>query len=225
MILGKKLAIIMAHPDDETLGCGGLLAKRKEFGHLQTGIMLMTGGTAARGTDNDNKRHIDCLNALAVFGLHSCDVDFHQFPDNQMDLNSVLKYAKAVEEFLDSVNPEVVITHHGGDVNIDHRMTHQAVMTACRPWRYPGIKAILSAEIPSSTECAPSGFVQYRPNYFVELSAENIADKCWAFEKYEQEGGKPPHPRNECYFEALATIRGGEGGYEFAEGYQIERMR
>ena len=49
----------------------------------------------------------------------------------------------------------MVVTHHAGDLNIDHKITHQAVITACRPIPGQTVKRILSFEVPTATECSP----------------------------------------------------------------------
>ena len=79
---------------------------------------------------------------------------FFNFPDNEMDKVSLLKIVKKVEEKIRHLAPDTVITHYSHCLNIDHRITFEAVITACRPINNLSVKKILSFEIPSSTEWA-----------------------------------------------------------------------
>ena len=73
----------------------------------------------------------DIINATSIVGFKKVEV--FDFPDNEFDSVSLLSVIKIIEEQIDSFNPDIILTHHNNDLNIDHRITSQAVLTASRP--------------------------------------------------------------------------------------------
>ena len=189
---------VLAHPDDETLGCGGILHKY-------------------------NKQNILCLipvkrieeqtkSALNTLGIDN--YIFGSFDDQQLDKYPLLDLVKWVSSNMEKFNPTVVITHFDRCLNQDHRQLYQACVIATRPVK--NRIQLLSCEIPSST-----GFLgAFTPNYYVELSPENIVAKMKAVEDYVTEIKKSRSPE---VISALARVRGAESGYDYAEAFQIKR--
>ena len=140
-----------------------------------------------------------------------------------MDSIDLLDVVKEVEKKNEELKPDVVVTHHGGDLNIDHRIIHQAVITACRPQPGQTVKRILSFEVPSSTEWqSPSSGNPFVPNWFEDIS-DTLELKIKALEAYESEMRKWPHARSIKALEHLARWRGASVGAEAAEAFMLVR--
>lgn len=224
----KKILIVAAHPDDEVLGCGGSIAKWSKFGH-EVHILIMAEGITSREKKRERAAHQEELSYLAqssqkaskILGVQS--LKLLEYPDNRMDSVNLLDIIKSIEEHIDKVMPEVVVTHHSGDLNIDHRIVHQAVLTACRP--HPGniVTRILSFEIPSATEWqSPTYRSHFSPNWFEDIS-DVLELKIKALKAYHSEMREWPHSRSIKGVESLSRWRGASMGYEAAEAFMLLR--
>ena len=223
-----KYLVIAAHPDDEILGCGGSMAKWCKDGHV-VHVLIMAEGATSRDKSRDRVTRQKELSHLArsakkageILGVAS--VELLDYPDNRMDSVDLLDVVKSVEEHIDKNNPEVVVTHHSGDLNIDHQLVHEAVVTASRPQNDLPIKTLLFFEVPSSTEWQLPGRVPlFAPNWFVDIS--NIVDrKIRAFEVYAEELRDWPHPRSIKGVEYRARWRCATVGFEAAEAFSLGR--
>lgn len=213
--------VVAAHPDDEVLGCGGTIAKWAAEGR-SVHVLLMADGETARddatGAGCDARREA-AQAACAVLG--AADVVQLWFPDNRMDSTDLLDVVKAIENRIVGCQPTTVLTHHAGDVNVDHRVVHQAVLAACRPQPGHCVRELLYFEVPSSTEWQmPSTFA---PNYFVDVS-ETMPAKAAALDCYGSEMRPEPHPRSRTAVTSLARWRGATAGYHAAEAFMVGRM-
>lgn len=151
-------------------------------------------------------------------------MSFGEFPDNRMDTIALLAITKAVETLIAEHQPEMVFTHHAGDVNIDHRRMHEAVVTACRPQYDHPVKTLLCFEVPSSTEWQlPGSAPTFAPNWFVDIS-ETLDRKLAALEAYAAELRTWPHPRSRQGIEHLAHWRGATVGVDAAEAFILGRQ-
>ncbi len=223
-----KYLIITAHPDDEVLGCGGSMAKWAKEGH-EVHVLILAEGSTSRDKQRDRASRTEELSLLAqsakratyILGVES--VKLLDYPDNRMDSIDLLDVVKPVEEIIEKLQPEVVVTHHAGDLNIDHQIIHQAVITACRPQPGQTVKRILSFEVPSSTEWqSPSSGNPFVPNWFEDIS-DTLNLKIKALEAYKSEMRDWPHSRSTKAVEHLARWRGASVGVEAAEAFMLVR--
>jgi LmbE family N-acetylglucosaminyl deacetylase len=130
---------------------------------------------------------------------------------------------KKIEAAIEHHRPKSVFTHHGGDVNIDHRIVHDAVVAACRPVPQHPVRQLLFFEVPSSTEWRPPGSAPaFCPNVFVDIS-RTLAIKLKALEAYKTELRIFPHPRSLRAVTALAHWRGASAGVMAAEAFILGR--
>lgn len=217
----KTILVVAAHPDDEALGAAGTLARHAAEGD-QVHIVFLADGEGARGSvDNLSNRRQAAQAAGKVMGAIS--VQFEDFPDNQMDTVPTLNVAQSVEKIIAQIKPDIIYTHHGGDLNIDHQITHRAVLTACRPQPDFCVKEIYGFEVLSSTEWAsPDQDNAFRPVHHVDIS-KYYAHKKKALECYDSEMRDFPHARSYEAVEALATLRGVQVGLNKAESFTIIR--
>jgi LmbE family N-acetylglucosaminyl deacetylase len=225
----STVLVIAAHPDDELLGCAGTLARHAAAGD-DVHVVILAEGSTSRQANRDPNMHREELetlrqaaeNAGAILGVRS--VDCLGFPDNRMDSCDLLDVVKQIENVALSLSPDIVYTHHIGDVNIDHRIAHQAMFTALRPLPGSAIKRILTFETVSSTEWTPPGSgAPFQPNWFVDIGA-TLERKMEALSVYRSEMRDWPHPRSLHAVEHLARWRGASAGVEAAEAFMLLRM-
>lgn len=223
----KSILVVAAHPDDEVLGCGGTLAKLADSG-AAVHIVFLADGIYSRPGDADTQqvelitRRIAAKKACDLLGVHS--VFFGDFPDNRMDTVALLDIIKHIEALIARHQPDTVFTHHAGDVNIDHRRIHEAVVAACRPQNGHPVKTLLCFEVPSSTEWQlPGSAPVFTPNWFVDIS-DTIDRKLAALNVYADELRAWPHPRSLQGVEHLAHWRGATVGVDAAEAFILGRQ-
>jgi N-acetylglucosamine malate deacetylase 1 len=208
---------ILAHSDDEALGCSGTIAKHIEQGD-SVHLLFMTDGVASRirSKNNAKERLIAAQDAVQILGVSSFTT--LNFPDNKMDSIPLLDVVKEIEDKITQLQPEVIYTHHLGDLNIDHQITHKAVITACRP--QPGfcVKEIYAFEVLSSTEWQTPGVESFNPNIFVDIT-DYIDLKKQVLEVYSKEMHQQPHSRSVDNALRLNALRGNSVGVDYAEAF------
>lgn len=224
----KSILVIAAHPDDEILGCAGTIAKHTNAGD-QVNTLILSEGVTSREVIRDREKAKDELSVLAnaankagkILGVTSTNLEC--FPDNRMDSCDLLDVVKSIEASINTFIPEIIYTHHGGDLNIDHRVVHEAVMTACRPLPGHSVQSILFFEVPSSTEWQlPFSAPTFMPNWYVNIT-DTLHLKLEALMAYEAEMRDWPHPRSLRAVEYLSRWRGANVGVEAAEAFILGR--
>jgi LmbE family N-acetylglucosaminyl deacetylase len=218
----------VAHPDDEVLGCGASIAKWTASGIL-VHVLIMAEGITSRDVIRDKYEksgELSQLEKLAhqagkILGVNS--VTLLGFPDNRMDSLDRLDVIKAVEKEIERLKPDTVVTHHSGDLNIDHRIINEAVVTACRPQPENTVHRILSFEVPSSTEWQSStSILAFQPNWFEDVS-KTIDKKIEALKIYQSEMREWPHSRSLKNIINLSKYRGSSVGREAVEAFVLLR--
>lgn len=215
--------VVVAHADDEVLGCGGAIARHVAQGD-QVHVMYMADGVGSRGGDFEvevarrNEARDRALQVLGVTGWHA-----QQFPDNRMDSVPLLDVVQSLERNVQEICPNIIYTHHYGDLNVDHRVTQHAVMTACRPQPSSPVREIYAFEVMSNTEWASPGLAPFVPNAYVDITPYWEA-KRRALVAYELEMRSAPHSRSIAHIEYLARHHGCCMGVEFAEAFMVMRV-
>lgn len=222
-VLSRTVLVVAAHPDDEVLGCGGTIARHAAGGDV-VHLLFMTNGEDARG--NVPAGHVEARRqaaraAAALLGAQPPVL--LDFPDNRMDSLALLDVVQAVERQIAAVTPDVIYTHHGGDLNVDHRVVHQAVLTACRPQAWSPVQALYAFAVPSSSEWAGPGIgPAFQPTRFVDISGHQPAKRA-ALEAYASEMRPFPHSRSLEGVAALDCWTGAMVGMAAAEGFMVLR--
>ncbi|HVI52297.1 MAG TPA: PIG-L deacetylase family protein [Candidatus Sulfotelmatobacter sp.] len=221
--------IVAAHPDDEVLGCGGTMARLAAEGEA-VHVLIMAEGATSRDDNRDSSARAEELETLrdaarasaAVLGAHP--PRFASLPDNRMDGLERLDIIKIVEKIVLELCPHTIYTHHGNDLNIDHRLTHEAVLTACRPLPGASVVAIHAFETLSSSEWAATQQGRaFQPTRFVGIG-RFLSAKLRALEAYNSEMRPFPHARSIEAVESLARLRGAMVGLPAAEAFQTVRQ-
>jgi LmbE family N-acetylglucosaminyl deacetylase len=230
LVRNKKIMIVVAHPDDELLGLGASMHRLISEYNVQTHVVILGEGITSRSDKRDTELWQEELathrknihEAQKAIGYHS--VSIHDFPDNRFDTVALLDIIKAIEKEKQAFQPDIIFTHHGGDVNIDHQRTFEAVITACRPMEHETVKTIITFETPSGTEWRastdPRHFV---PNFFISVSEENLQAKIRGMESYEFEKRAYPHPRSPQALAIQAQRWGVAVGCYYAEAFCLVR--
>ena len=225
----KKILVVAAHPDDEVLGCGGTIAKLVKEGN-EVHVVLAAEGLTSRQVNRNQaelKKEFDELYKKAKDAnehLGVTSLEFLGFPDNRMDSVDLLDIIKKIEIKLEVFFADVIYTHFPSDLNVDHRLLSEAVLTATRPMPGQGVKKVFFFEVPSSTDWKFGGseHLFFSPNVFVNIES-TLSQKMRALAHYQSEMRPFPHARSLENLENLAKVRGAHVGYRAAEAFILAR--
>lgn len=221
--MNKTILIVAAHTDDEALGCGGAMARHATEGDTVHTVFLADGVSSRQdGYDGAlDERQQAAEAAQRILGVSS--TSYLGLPDNRLDSLALLDIVQPLEAVIERLKPEIIYTHHYGDLNVDHRRTHEAVMTACRPLPGSAVKEILTFEVMSSTEWNSTGRAPFLPTLYVDIS-DHRDTKQKALEAYALEMRTAPHSRNVEHMTYLAKHHGHCIGVEAAEAFMVMRV-
>lgn len=221
--MSRTVLVVAAHADDEVLGCAGSLAKHVAAGDKVHAVFVADGvmSRVGSGPGDSARRQQAAENARNILGIES--LVFMNLPDNRLDSLPLLDIVQPLELIISKLAPEIIYTHHYGDLNVDHQLVHKAVMTACRPLPSSTVQEILAFEVMSSTEWNSVALTPFLPNLFIDISAQ-IDTKMRALEAYALEMNDPPHSRSIEHLRHLAMHHGYCVGVPAAEAFMVMRI-
>lgn len=218
-----KTLVVAPHPDDEVLGVGGTLLRRKAEGVnvawlIVTDISVQSGWSEAKVKQraDEVKRVSELFGFDEVFTLN--------FPTTRLDCVPMSDLVAGISEVFKSFEPEEVFVPHPSDVHTDHRMVFDAAASCTKWFRYPSVKRVLAYETLSETDFGLGTNQGFRPNVFVDIEPF-IDDKLRAMDIYASELGVFPFPRSHETIKALAALRGAASGFKAAEAFELLRER
>ncbi len=214
---GDKILIIAAHPDDEVLGCGGIIQEYKKKGAIVC-VCIVTDGSSAQYEGDEKikeQKYQECQKANKI--LEVDQIINLGFPDMNLDTVSHCDLNKKIEEVVNGFKPNVIYTHSSLDINKDHFLVNQSTMIIARPGK-EWLKEVYEYEVLSSTEW--QRYDAFAPNVFLKIDSF-IETKIKAFEQYRTEIRKHPHPRSPEGIRLLAGYRGLQSGYQYAEAFKL----
>ncbi|MCP4933877.1 MAG: PIG-L family deacetylase [bacterium] len=222
--MNKTILIAAAHPDDEVLGCGGVMAKHAAAGDSVHVVFFADGESSREGGDNDKtaKRERSAQKVAEILGTITpiC----LGLPDNKLDTMPLLDVIQKIEPIIFKIKPQIIYTHYGHDLNIDHRIVHQAVLTACRPMPGSPVREIYGFEVLSSTDWAsPETATGFRPAKYTNIK-QYLEQKMAALACYDSEMRPFPHIRSHEAVKALVAYRGASVGMAAAEAFSVIRV-
>jgi N-acetylglucosamine malate deacetylase 1 len=219
----RNILVVVAHPDDEVLGCGATIARHADSGDCVRLIVMADGVTARSGVVSGAHalRAAALTKASEILGISQ--VTGFEFPDNQLDSIPLLTLVQKLEVEIAEFKPQIVYTHFHGDLNIDHQRTHSALMTACRPLPDSSVGEIYGFEVLSATEWSTPQPQPFSPNVFIDIS-KYLPKKRAALEAYAAEMRSVPHSRSIEHAEILARHRGYCVGLQAAEAFVAYRL-
>ena len=221
--MNKSVLIIAAHPDDETIGCGGTILKHINNGDT-VNIITLTDGVSSRDSlspSDEKERNIAANNAIKLLGANW--VGCGSFPDNNMDSIPILQIIKFIESYKKEYYPNIIYTHSPNDLNVDHGIAAMATLTAFRPEPTEKYDEIRFFEVASSSDFSVTQLNnKFEPNLFININ-NFLEKKIKALECYDEEIRNYPHSRSYKKIEALAEYRGAQSGMNFAEAFEVVR--
>jgi LmbE family N-acetylglucosaminyl deacetylase len=216
--------VVVAHPDDEILGFGATGAKLVREGDTVQAIILCGSVDARTRRPTDAELLEDTTAANRRVGF--AEPVLGSFPNIRMNSVPHLDLVRFIEEQIARFAPDRIFTHHGGDLNDDHLQVSRACLAAVRYFqRREDIKAphsVYAMEIPSSTDWAfPAVSVPFAPSVYVGVEAVDLDAKIQSLGCYRKVMRECPHPRSREGLSSLATYRGGQASYRYAEAFQL----
>ncbi len=218
-----RVLAIAAHPDDETLGCGGTLLKHRKAGD-ELYWLVVTRAHTPEWPEETLKRKADevqkvgeAYGAERVFELG--------LPTTRLDTMPQVELINHIRTVVDEVKPGIVFVTHEGDVHSDHRAVFVAVMAVLKPFYMAqlGVHRVLSYETLSSTDASPNTPGQtFLPTVFSDISAY-CEEKLEIMSLYKSEIHPDPLPRGPSAIRAQARYRGAAIGVEYAEAFTLIR--
>ena len=223
----KKILIIAAHPDDEILGCGGMINKFRKL-KIEFKVIFLAEGSTCRfsnicgeeAKEAINKRNNYALDVMKFLGIK--DYQFLNLPCGRLDEIPIIEINKIIEKNIKEYSPDTIFTHSLLDCNNDHKIIYNSTLMAARPIPENKIMRIYSYEIQSSSEWNFEN--QFQPNYFVSLSEDDLNMKIEALNMYKSEIKKYPFPRSNEGIKTLAMYRGMQVGVKYAEAFKLIRQ-
>lgn len=221
--------IVVAHPDDEILGCGATMYKLSKNPGNRIFVAIMCGKADARAfRPSDDELEADENASMELLGVKH--VIEGNFPNIKFNNVPHLELTQFIEGAIRETSPDVVITHHSADTNNDHMHTSLSCQAAIRYFqRQPNIKApkdFLFMEVPSATEWNLNSSLNcFVPNTFVEVGKDAVDKKIEALFTYRGVMRDYPHPRSSEAITALAAYRGSQSGNVYAEAFQSVMRR
>lgn len=216
-----NVVVIATHPDDEVLGCGGVMARHAAHGD-QVHVLVMTRGIPELFTSQSvEENRQDLHTALRLLG--GTGVHFLDFPAPRLDMIPGHELADAIRKVIYTLEAQVVYTPFQGDLHGDHQATYLATLVAARPLHGCPVRRLLCYETLSETDWAsPFGGASFLPTIFVDIS-DYLEQKLEALNCYRHQVRPPPHPRSLRALAALAQVRGSTAGLHAAEAFVLVR--
>jgi LmbE family N-acetylglucosaminyl deacetylase len=216
-----RILVIAAHPDDELLGLGGTVARHAAAGDDVCTLIVSEGASSRYGFGAVEDLRTAARAAAAVLGTR--DLRFLGMKDQYLDELPIIEVTRPIELLVRELRPDIVYTHHWGDLNRDHRVVSEAVMVACRPVGDDYPHRLLCFETPSSSEWSSTDLsLAFVPNYFVDISA-TVDKKLQSMSCYPSELRPHPHPRALDSLRTRAAYWGQIVGKAYAEPFVLVR--
>ncbi|MDO8662367.1 MAG: PIG-L deacetylase family protein [Candidatus Omnitrophota bacterium] len=231
--MAEQILIVAAHPDDEVIGCGGAIAWHSARGDYVR-MIIMADGVTSRSYNPDipvpraeellvyqqaiERRKTECRDAASLLGVKKNAVYFLDLADQRLDTYPFLDLVKHIEKVKGIFSPTLVYTHFFGDLNLDHRLTAQAVLTAFRP-RLGTTAAVKLFEVYETTRISnQAGYGDFVPDYLLDISPFwELKQK--ALSVYVSESCKYPHFRSVQALRERAAFWGERSGVKYGEAF------
>ena len=219
---GKRVMVVAPHPDDETLGVGGTIAKYSAQG-AKVFVLMISGHLPPLYSREDYDKTVS--EAKVVFELLGVSQsEFLEIPATMIHDQPLHEVNGRISKIVNDFSPHVVFCPYP-DRHVDHRLVFDSLMVAARPVGLGrGIEIVAAYETLSETHWnAPHIEPNFTPNWVVDIS-EQIDNKLNAVRCYKSQISDFPGPRSVQAVEALAKFRGTQAGFAYGEGFHIVRM-
>ena len=218
----KRVLVVAPHPDDETLGVGGTIAKYSAQGD-EVFVLMVSGHLPPIYSRKAYEETVsEAYSAFSVLGVKKSE--FLEIPATMIGDQPLHEVNGRISKVVNDFNPHIVLCPYP-DRHIDHRLVFESVMVATRPIGVGrDIEIVAAYETLSETHWnAPHIEPNFTPNWVVDIS-DYISEKLNALECYKSQISEFPGPRSIEAVEALAKFRGTQAGFGYGEGLHIVRM-
>ena len=219
----KNILILAPHADDEILGCGGAISKYKNLGYCTHVLILTNANIGAPDLYSAKKINLirdEAKRANKTIGTQK--LYFENLPGLNLNQYPTYKISNIISKYILKIDPEILFIPSANDIHDDHKKIFHASKVAVRPKKKNNLKKILSYEVLSETEWNEDE-KSFNPNYFINLTKNNVNKKIKAFLKYKSQVQKFPHPRSLMGIEILARYRGMQSHCNYSEAFKLER--
>jgi LmbE family N-acetylglucosaminyl deacetylase len=220
IIIPKKIVVISPHPDDETLGAGGLISRFAKEGS-EVSILVVSGHLPPIY----DSKVFDISQSESELAFHLMGVkrsEFLKIPATMVHLTAISDLNRMISSFIKKINPEMVLIPFP-DRHIDHRTIFDASLVACRPNYDDAPKTVLAYETLSETHWnAPGIEPVFAPDFFVDIS-RHIEVKRDALNCYASQINNAPSRSIDASL-ALSRFRGSQNGCIHAEAFKVIRI-
>lgn len=215
----SDIIVFAPHPDDETLGCGGTIFSHKKNGDevyiiFVTSISINEGWSAKKV--NERNKEINKIKKIYKFKK------FYnlEFPSSKIKYDNISDIINKISKIFREVQPNIIYTPFLNDIHTDHQIISKSVNSCLKKFRNKSLKKALYYEVLSETNLNFSADLNFCPNVYINITSY-IDKKIQTMNVYKSEIKKHPFPRSEDSIKALATLRGSESGFRFAEAFQL----
>ena len=215
-----KSLVISPHPDDEVLGAGGTLFKRKTFKKNSLYWIIVTRLNPSISTKKILKRNNEIKKISKLFGFKK--VFQLSFNTTELDSSSKKKLIQDFSDIFNQTKPNELFVPHFSDVHSDHKIVSEVISSCTKNFRFPYIKKILAYEVLSETDYNLNRKQIFFPNYYEDIT-KFLTKKKNAMKVYKSEIKNFPFPRSVKTIDALARLRGSQIGKNAAESFEILR--
>lgn len=218
----NNILVIAPHPDDEVLGCAGIIKRFSLRGDKIYVLIATRGKPEIYSKERIKNVREEALKAHKILGV--TETRFLNFPAPDLDLISIAEISEAISKVIAEFKIDTLFLPHHGDIHHDHKAVFNASLVASRPVGNSGVKRIYSYETLSETEwAAPFCDEAFIPTHFVDIT-ETFAFKLEAMKCYKSQLREFPNPRSLKSVEALSIFRGSTVGFSHAEAFMTIRI-
>ena len=215
-----KSLVISPHPDDEVLGAGGTLFKRKTFKKNSLYWIIVTRLNPSISIKKILKRNNEIKKISKLFGFKK--VFQLSFNTTELDSSSKKKLIQDFSDIFNQIKPNELFVPHFSDVHSDHKIVSEVISSCTKNFRFPYIKKILAYEVLSETDYNLNRRQIFFPNYYEDIT-KFLTKKKNAMKVYKSEIKNFPFPRSVKTIDALARLRGSQIGKNAAESFEVLR--
>lgn len=218
----KRILIVAPHPDDETLGVGGTIAKHSKSGD-EIFILIVSGHLPPLYDREEYEKTVsEAYSAFNILGASKSK--FLEIPATLIGDQPINEFNGKISSVVNDFNPHIVFCPYP-DRHIDHRLVFDSLMVATRPvGKGKNIELVAAYETLSETHWnAPHIEPNFTPNWVVDIS-DSIDTKVAALECYKSQISDFPGPRSIEAVKSLAVFRGTQAGFAYGEGFHVVRM-
>lgn len=223
----QRLLVIAPHPDDETIGCGGLISKIKKAGGKVFVLAVCVGNQKQYGSISEtNTRQSEFNEAMKFlkvddYELIYADDKYHLRLDTIPLKELIDLFENGSRVAINKIKPTIIAIPFGGSYFQDHNAVFKAAFAACRP-KPQDIKHMVDTVLVYSIPSDKWAINKFEPNFFVDISDE-LNNKIDALSLYKSQLHHDPHP---CSVENIKRIDQTAGtliGLKAAESFMCLR--